>query len=42
MLINYAYVQVIGFEELKTAASIAAILAGKIFGLIGYTLLSGC
>ncbi|KEQ30529.1 APC family permease [Pedobacter antarcticus] len=41
MLINYAYVQVIGFEELKTADSIAAILAGKIFGPVGYTLLSG-
>ena len=41
LLINYAYVKVIGFEELKTANSIAAILAGKIFGPAGYTILSG-
>lgn len=41
LLINYAYVKVIGFEELKTAQSIAAILAGKIFGPAGYTVLSG-
>lgn len=40
MLINYAYVRVIGFEELKTAESIAAILAGAIFGEVGYTVLS--
>jgi len=40
LAINYAYVRVIGFEQLKTAESIAAILAGKIFGPIGYTLLS--
>lgn len=39
--INYAYVKVIGFEQLKTAESIAAILAGKLFGPIGFTLLSG-
>lgn len=38
--INYVYVRVIGFEELKTAESIAAILAGKIFGPIGFTVLS--
>ena len=41
MAINYAYVQVIGFENLKSAESIAAILAGKIFGPMGFTLLSG-
>ncbi|TDQ08767.1 APC family permease [Pedobacter metabolipauper] len=41
MAINYAYVRVIGFEQLKTAESIAAILAGKIFGPAGFTLLSG-
>lgn len=41
LLINYAYVSVIGFEELKQAKSIAAILAGRIFGPAGYTLLSG-
>jgi APA family basic amino acid/polyamine antiporter len=40
MLINYAYVKVIGFEQLKTAQSIASILAGKIFGPAGYTILS--
>ena len=40
LLINYAYVQVIGFEQLKTAQSIASILAGKIFGPAGYTILS--
>ncbi|MEJ2881334.1 APC family permease [Pedobacter sp. GR22-6] len=41
MAINYAYVQVIGFEQLKSAESIAAILAGKLFGPAGFTLLSG-
>ncbi|WP_158797761.1 APC family permease [Pedobacter sp. L105] len=40
LLINYAYVKVIGFEQLKTAQSIASILAGKIFGPAGYTVLS--
>lgn len=40
MAINYAYVRAIGFEELKTAESIAAILAGKIFGPAGFTVLS--
>ncbi|RZK50533.1 MAG: amino acid permease [Pedobacter sp.] len=40
MAINYAYVKVIGFEELKTAESIAAILAGQIFGPIGFSVLS--
>ena len=32
MLINYAYVKVIGFEALKTSKNIAAIMASKIFG----------
>ncbi|WP_316791932.1 APC family permease [Pedobacter frigoris] len=41
MAINYAYVKIIGFEELKSAQSIAAILAGKLFGPAGFTLLSG-
>jgi APA family basic amino acid/polyamine antiporter len=41
MAINYAYVKVIGFEQLKTAESIAAIMAGKIFGPVGFSLLSG-
>ncbi|WP_199120416.1 APC family permease [Pedobacter sp. ASV28] len=40
MAINYAYVKVIGFEQLKTAQSIAAILAGQIFGPAGFTVLS--
>lgn len=40
LLINYAYVKVIGFEQLKTAHSIASILAGKIFGPAGFTILS--
>jgi APA family basic amino acid/polyamine antiporter len=40
MAINYAYVKVIGFEQLKTAESIAAILAAKIFGPAGFTVLS--
>jgi len=40
LLINYAYVHVIGFEQLKTAQSIASILAGKIFGPAGFTILS--
>lgn len=40
MAINYAYVKVIGFEQLKLAESIAAILAGQIFGPAGFTLLS--
>lgn len=40
MAINYAYVYVIGFEQLKSAESIAAILAGAIFGEIGFTVLS--
>lgn len=41
MAINYAYVKIIGFEQLKTAQSIAAILAGQLFGPAGFTLLSG-
>lgn len=40
MAINYAYVKVIGFEQLKTAESIAAILAGQIFGPAGFSVLS--
>jgi len=40
MALNYVYVQVIGFEELKTAESIAAILASKIFGPAGFKMLS--
>jgi len=40
MALNYVYVKVIGFEELKTAESIAAILASKIFGPAGFKMLS--
>lgn len=40
LAINYTYVHVIGFEELKSAESIAAILAGKIFGPVGFSVLS--
>jgi len=40
LILNYVYVQVIGFEELKSAESIAAILASKIFGPAGFTILS--
>jgi len=38
--INYTYYKVIGFENLKGAQSIAAILAGKLFGEKGYTISS--
>jgi len=40
LALNYAYVRVIGFENLKSAESIAAILASKIFGPAGFNLLS--
>ena len=40
MLINYAYVHVIGFEELKTSKNIAAIMASKIFGVHAERILS--
>ncbi|THU41462.1 APC family permease [Niastella caeni] len=38
--INYTYYKVIGFGNLKEAQSIAAILAGKLFGERGFTILS--
>jgi len=38
--INYAYVHVIGFEELKTSKNIAAIMASKIFGINAERILS--
>ncbi len=41
MLINYAYIKVIGFEELKTAKNIAAIMAAKVFGINAERILSG-
>lgn len=40
LTINYAYVQVIGFEELKTSKNIAAIMASKIFGVNAERILS--
>lgn len=40
LAINYTYYKVIGFHELKEAESIAAILAGSIFGSKGFTILS--
>jgi len=40
LAINYVYVNIIGFEELKSAESIAAILASKIFGPAGFNALS--
>jgi basic amino acid/polyamine antiporter, APA family len=40
MLINYAYVSVIGFETLKTSTNIANILIGQIFGSGSATILS--
>ena len=40
LTINYTYYKVIGFENLKGAKSIAAILAGKLFGENGYTIVS--
>ena len=40
LAINYAYVRVIGFEELKTSKNIAAIMASKIFGINAERVLS--
>lgn len=40
LLINYAYVKVIGFEQLKTAKNIAAIMASKVFGVNAERILS--
>lgn len=40
LLINYTYVHIIGFEKLGSSESIAAILAGQLFGSGGYTILS--
>ena len=39
-LINYTYYKVIGFENLAGAESIAALLAGSLFGEQGFTILS--
>ena len=40
LTINYAYVKVIGFEELKQSKNIAAIMASKIFGQAAEQVLS--
>jgi APA family basic amino acid/polyamine antiporter len=40
LAVNYTYYKVIGFRNLQTAESIAAILAGAIFGEKGFTILS--
>lgn len=40
LLINYAYVRVIGFEQLKTSKNIAAIMASKVFGINAERILS--
>jgi basic amino acid/polyamine antiporter, APA family len=40
LLINFAYVSVIGFEELKQSTNIAAIMASKIFGTQAERILS--
>lgn len=40
MALNYTYYKIIGFEELKVAESVAAILAGAIFGESGYIIFS--
>jgi len=40
LTINYAYIHVIGFQELKTSKNIAAIMASKIFGVNAERILS--
>ena len=40
LLINYAYVKVIGFETLKTSKNIAAIMASKVLGVNAERILS--
>jgi len=40
LTINYAYVHIIGFQELKASKNIAAIMASKIFGLNAEKVLS--
>ncbi|MEP6673992.1 MAG: APC family permease [Ferruginibacter sp.] len=41
LTINYAYIKVIGFENLKQSQNIAAIMASKIFGVNAERILSG-
>lgn len=40
LLINYAYINVIGFQQLKNASGIAALMAGHVFGEAAGKLLS--
>lgn len=40
LTINYAYIKVIGFDEIKNSSNIAAIMAGKIFGINAERILS--
>lgn len=40
LLINYAYVKIIGYETLAHSKNIAAIMAGKVFGSAAGTVLS--
>ena len=40
LIINYAYIHVIGFDEIKHSTNIAAIMAGKIFGVNAERVLS--
>jgi len=41
LTINYAYIKVIGFEEIKNSKNIAAIMASKVFGVNAERILSG-
>jgi basic amino acid/polyamine antiporter, APA family len=40
LCINFAYIRVIGFDQLKTSTNIAAIMASKIFGVQAERILS--
>ncbi|MBX7163404.1 MAG: APC family permease [Saprospiraceae bacterium] len=40
LLVNIAYVKVIGFEDLKSAKGVAAIICGKLFGETGQYLIA--
>ena len=40
MAANYAYYSVIGFEQLKSTESIAAVMASKLFGEAGFQIVS--
>ena len=42
LTINYAYIKVIGFENLKDTKNIAAVMASKVFGINAERILSGC